>query len=80
MRRIEAGEHFTVTRNGVPVAELSPHDQANAGKRRRFLPVCDVAAGLTRLPYWDVESFADELLELDAAADDGDGDRWGDTP
>lgn len=80
MRRIEAGEHFTVTRNGVPVAELSPHDQANAGRHRRFLPVGEVAAGLTRLPDWEIESFADELRELDAAVDDGDGDRWGDTP
>ena len=80
MRRIEAGEHFTVTRNGVPVAELTPHDPANAGRRRRFLPVGEVAAGLTRLPDWDVESFTDELRELDAAVDDGDGDRWGDTP
>ena len=40
----------------------------------------EVAAGLTRLPDWDVESFTDELRELDAAVDDGDGDRWGDTP
>lgn len=52
---------------GVPVAEHSPHDQANAGRRRRFQPVCEVAAGLTRLPDWDAESFADERRDLDAA-------------
>ena len=80
MRRVEAGEHFTVTRNGVPVADLTPHDQANAGRRRRFLPVYEVAAGLARLPDWDVDRFADELRGLDAAVDDSDGDRWGDKP
>ena len=80
MRRVEAGEHFTVNRNGVPVADLIPHDQANAGRSRRFLPVCEVAAGLARLPDWDVDRFVDEQRELDATVDDSDGDRWGDTP
>lgn len=80
MRRVEAGEHFTVNRNGVPVADLIPHDQANAGQRRRFLPVRDIAAGLARLPDWEADRFADELRELDAAVDDSDGDRWADTP
>ena len=34
MRRVEAGESFTVTRNGRPVAELIPH-QADRAVRRR---------------------------------------------
>lgn len=79
MRRVEAGEHFTVTRNGVPVADLSPHDQATAGQGRRFLPVGDVAAGLAQVPEWDVDRFADELGEFGAAVDDSDNDQWGDT-
>lgn len=79
MRRVEAGEHFTVTRNGVPVADLTPHDRANAGPRRRFLPVGDLAAGLARLPEWDVDRFIEESRELDAAVDDSDAERWGDT-
>jgi prevent-host-death family protein len=79
MRRVEAGEHFTVTRNGVPVADLSPHDQTTAGRERRFLPVGDVAAGLAQLPEWDVDRFADELGEFDAAVDDSDNDQWGHT-
>lgn len=79
MRRVEAGEHFTVTRNGVPVADLTPHDQTTAGRGRRFLPVGDVAAGLAQLPEWDVDRFADDLGEFDAAVDDSDNDQWGDT-
>lgn len=76
MRRVERGERFTVTRNGVPVADLLPHDQATAS-RRRFLPVDEVATGLGRLPEWDVAHFAAERRELDAAVDDRDVDRWG---
>ncbi len=77
MRRVEAGEHFTVTRNGVPVADLTPHDRAAAERRRRFLPVGDLAAGLSRIPDWDGECFAAEQRDLDAALDDRDVDRWG---
>lgn len=79
MRRVEAGERFTVTRNGVPVADLMPHDRTEADRRRRFVPVGEVAAGLSQLPDWDVEHFTAELRQLDSALDDRDGDRWGDT-
>ena len=79
MRRVEEGECFTVTRNGVPVADLVPHDRAEAGRRRRFVPVGELAAGLRRLPNWDVERFAAELRQLDAAVDDSDAERWGST-
>lgn len=34
MRRVEAGESFTVTRNGRPVADLVPHQGPKALKRR----------------------------------------------
>lgn len=34
MRRVEAGESFTVTRNGRPVAELIPHQPDRAVRRR----------------------------------------------
>ncbi|HME48464.1 type II toxin-antitoxin system prevent-host-death family antitoxin, partial [Mycobacterium sp.] len=30
MCRVEQGECFTVTRNGVPVADLVPHDRAGS--------------------------------------------------
>ncbi|MCB0931399.1 MAG: type II toxin-antitoxin system prevent-host-death family antitoxin [Mycobacterium sp.] len=77
MRRVEAGEHFTVTRNGLPVAELVPHDRAAADHRERFVSVDDLAAGLSRLPDWDGDRFAAELRQLDAAVNDNDDDRWG---
>lgn len=35
MRRVEAGESFVVTRNGKPIANLTPH--AQAPKRRKTL-------------------------------------------
>jgi hypothetical protein len=40
--------------------------------------VADIAAGLTRLPDWDVEHFTAELRQLDAAVNDRDEDRWDD--
>lgn len=69
MRRVERGERFTVTRNGLPVADLVPHDRA-AADRRRFLPVGELATGLGGLPDWDVERFTAELRNLDTAVDD----------
>ncbi|MGH3533019.1 MAG: type II toxin-antitoxin system Phd/YefM family antitoxin [Mycobacterium sp.] len=77
MRRVEQGERFTVTRNRVPVADLVPHDRAAADRRRRFVPVAEVAIGVNRLPNWDVERFAAEQRQLDAAVDDSDAERWG---
>ena len=77
MRRVEAGERFTVTRNGVPVADLLPHDPAGTDRRRRFVPVEEIAAGLARLPQWDVEPFVAESAQLDASVDDSDRDPWG---
>lgn len=76
MRRVEEGERFTVTRNGVPVADLVPHDRAEANRRRRFVPVGELTADLGRLPNWDVERFAAELRQLDAAVDDGEAEPW----
>ncbi len=78
MRRVQAGERFTVTRNGVPVADLLPHNPAEADRRRRFVPVKEIAAGLAGLPKWEVEPFAAETAQLDASVDDSDRDPWGD--
>ena len=76
MRRVEHGERFTVTRNGVPVADLIPHGESGPDRPRRFIPVSQIAAGMDELPGWDAARFADELGELDNAVDDGDADRW----
>ena len=76
MRRVEHGESFTVTRNGVPVADLLPHDAAAAVGPERFVAVAAVAAGIAALPSWGAEGFRGALAELDDALDDRDVDRW----
>lgn len=47
--RVAGGEHFTVTRNGKPVAEIRPISHAPASvaelvRRRAHLPLVDPAA------------------------------------
>jgi prevent-host-death family protein len=63
MRRVEAGESFTVTRNGKPIADLVPHG-ATQKKRKtgrdmqeefRQLPPIDVA-------QWYRDRDADDLI------------------
>ncbi len=75
MRRVERGERFTVTRNGTPIADLVPHD-LNTTELPRFVPVEIIAAGAAHLPDWGASRFTSELLDLDAAIDDRDVDRW----
>jgi prevent-host-death family protein len=76
MRRVEQGERFTVTRNGVPVADLIPHSESGPDRPQRFIPVAQIAAGMGGLPDWDAAQFVDELEQLDRAVDDRDADRW----
>lgn len=75
MRRVEQGEVFVVTRNGVPVADLSPHAPP-LDARRRFVPVSDIEAGFAALPPWQAARFADELIELDGLTADDEADPW----
>jgi prevent-host-death family protein len=77
MRRVERGERFTVTRNGIPVAELVPHDPTASVRRPQFVRVAEIAAGLNGLPDWDAEKFRHEQKSFDEAIDDRDADRWG---
>jgi antitoxin (DNA-binding transcriptional repressor) of toxin-antitoxin stability system len=59
MRKLDEGETFVVTRNGVPVGELSPL------RRHRFV-TADAAVALFRAaPAIDYERFR---ADLDAAA------------
>ncbi len=76
MRRVQQGERFTVTRNGVPVADLLPHSDSGPDRPPRFVPVAQIAAGTSELPSWDTARFAHELEELDNAVDDGDVEKW----
>ena len=62
MRGLDRGESFVVTRNGVPVGELSPL------RRRQFVPALAAAATFAAAPPIDAERFradVDELLEQD---------------
>lgn len=55
MRRLEAGERFLVTRNGVPVGELTP-------LRRRQAVAADVAlAAFAGAPSVDGRRLRDDL-------------------
>lgn len=64
MRRVEAGESFVVTRNGKPVADLTPHGD-HPKKRRRT--VGQMQEDFRNLPPIDVEQWyrdreADDLI------------------
>lgn len=73
LRRVEAGETFVITRNGVPVADLVPHRSA---ERRRFVPVDDVGAAFNELGSWGASEVGRERADLDARLDDSDVDAW----
>ena len=76
MRRVEHGERFTVTRNGVPIADLLPHDASGSGRTQRFVPIEEIASGVAALPSWGLDQFAGELDELDLLVDDRSSDPW----
>jgi prevent-host-death family protein len=64
MRRVEAGESFTVTRNGKPIADLVPHQET--GDRPRRLSAAEALNRLSALPPINVESWYRERAEDDA--------------
>ena len=55
LRRVEAGEHVTVTRNGTPVAALRPV------AARRFVPRAAIKAAALSAPRIAAERFRDDL-------------------
>jgi len=77
MRRVQQGERFTVTRYGVPVADLVSHRESGPDRPPRFIPVAQIAAGTSEPPSWDTARFTHELEELDNAVDDSHADRCG---
>jgi prevent-host-death family protein len=62
MRKLDEGESFVVTRNGVPVGELSPL------RRHRFISAETAVALFRAGPSVDYERFRGDL---DAVADQG---------
>ncbi|QGK68448.1 type II toxin-antitoxin system prevent-host-death family antitoxin [Allosaccharopolyspora coralli] len=77
VRRVEAGESFTVTRNGKPVADLVPHRPST---KRRSIPTAEVAALLAETPV-DVEAWHEDIAAADSffGPDELD-DPWRDRP
>lgn len=74
MRRVEAGERFTVTRHGRPVADLIPHQRDRVDQARRTLG--DVQSAFRRLHRLDVAQWYrdrdrdDEIFGPDDPIDD----------
>lgn len=66
MRRLDAGETFIVTRNGVPVGELSPL------RRHRFVAAEAAVALFRTAPAVDYQALR---ADLDAVADQSPGPR-----
>lgn len=65
LREVQAGRRLTVTRNGVPVAELRP---VAAG---RFVPRAVIAAAILLAPGIDDMAFRADLdATVDQAIDD----------
>ena len=60
MRRLDQGEPFVITRNGVPVGELTPP------RRHRFVPAAAVVAIFKNAPAIDPGRFR---ADVDAWAD-----------
>lgn len=56
MRRVEAGESFTVTRNGRPVADLVPHGSTRKQSERR-LTLGELQELRRGMPTIDVEQW-----------------------
>ncbi len=55
MRRLDRGESFVVTRNGVPVGELTPL------RRHRFVSAEVIVAAFKGAPAIDAGRFRDDL-------------------
>lgn len=55
MRALDRGQSFVVTRNGVPVGELSPL------RRRRFVPTEAAIAAFKGAPRIDYKKFREDI-------------------
>jgi prevent-host-death family protein len=71
MRRVAQGASFTITVNGIPVADLVPHQQE---QRATFMDATEMDRVLERLPPVDVTAWLRDQREIDQLLDD---DRLG---
>lgn len=63
MRRVTEGESFVVTVNGRPVADVVPHERDT--RRRRFVPVTDLAEAFAAEPVPDPTTWRADLAAAD---------------
>lgn len=76
MRRVAAGESFTVTVHGQPVADLVPH-QRPGHERRRLVPAAEFDAALAQLAPVDVRQWQRDIQAADDLfGDDLPTDPW----
>jgi prevent-host-death family protein len=70
LRRVEAGESFTITNNGAPVADLTPvqrpilEDLAAKGQLRRALHGPEALLGISRVRLSGAETTTDVIADL----------------
>lgn len=62
MRRVAAGESFTVTVNGVPVADVVPHQRTH---KRVAIAAEELDRLMAELPPVDVEAWYEDRDTLD---------------
>jgi prevent-host-death family protein len=75
MRRVAAGESFTITVHGQAVADLVPHQRASS--RRRFVPTAELDAIFASVEPQDAAAWACDLAEADEIfGDDRPEDPW----
>jgi prevent-host-death family protein len=68
LNRVEAGESFVVTRNGVAVADVVPHDERNGPPR--FPKTKDLAAGRTGEGPVDIDLWLRDIRQAHDLVDD----------
>lgn len=71
--RVSAGESFTVTRDGVPVADVVPHTPTR--KPPRFRPARDAGAR-QRLSKAEADAWMAEIRAIDQFVHDDATDPW----
>lgn len=76
IRRVLGGESFVITRNGVPVADLIPHQQTR--EPEPWLTLGEVQARFRQMAPVDAEAWKRDIAEADAVfgLDDPFEDPW----
>ncbi|ADP80299.1 type II toxin-antitoxin system Phd/YefM family antitoxin [Pseudofrankia inefficax] len=59
LRAVESGETFVVTRDGYPIAELTP------ARRQKFVPMDEILATFANDPPMDADQFFADLDDFD---------------